>query len=92
MAVTEGVTQGLKSRDVTWQFEDSQYPQDPKYLRNFRIVKPNIYFYTELYYNLVSWIVILNFLTLRLMEQILQKLQPGMSEGRLNGAMDNLSR
>ena len=34
----------------------------------------------------------LNILTLRLMEQILQKLQPGMSEGRLNGAMDNLSR
>ena len=47
---------------------------------------------TELYHNLVSWIVTLNFLTLRLMEQILQKLQPGMSEGRLNGAMDNLSR
>merc|ERR1719382_660472 len=31
-------------------------------------------------------------ITNRLMEQILQKLQPGMSEGRLNGAMDNLSR
>jgi len=31
-------------------------------------------------------------ITNRLMEQILLKLQPGMSEGRLNGAMDNLSR
>ena len=47
---------------------------------------------TELYYVLDSRIASLNFLTLRLMEQILQKLQPGMSEGRLNGAMDNLSR
>jgi len=30
-------------------------------------------------------------ITNRLMEQILLKLQPNMSEGRLNGAMDNLS-
>ena len=39
-----------------------------------------------------DWSAGLNILSLRLMEQILQKLQPGMSEGRLNGAMDNLSR
>merc|ERR1711936_442768 len=31
-------------------------------------------------------------ITNRLMEQILLKLQPGLSEGRLNGAMENLSR
>ena len=38
MAVTEGVTQGLESRDVTGQFEDSQYSQDAKYLSSLGYV------------------------------------------------------
>ena len=38
VAVTEGVTQGLESRDVTGQFEDSQYSQDAKYLSSLGYV------------------------------------------------------
>ena len=55
VAVTEGVTQCLQSRDVTWQFEDSQYSQDPKYLlskntfENWRekLIEHKVYYWNQ---------------------------------------------